>query len=55
MGEGLVGHSGVNRKLAVMWWMDGDSDDLDEDKSDEKAFVSNYIPQCFFIDGSRGK
>lgn len=35
--------------------MDGDSDDHDEDKNDEEAFHPNYIPQCFFIDGSRGK
>lgn len=35
--------------------MDGDSDDHDEDKSDEEAFHPNYIPQCFFIDGSRSK
>lgn len=35
-----------------MWWTDGDSD---EEESDEEAFVSNYIPQCFFIDGSRGR
>lgn len=35
--------------------MDGDSDDHDEDKSDEEAFHPNYIPQCCFIDGSRGK
>lgn len=49
-GEGLVDHNGVNR----IWWMDGDGDDHDEDKSDEEAFHPNYIPQCFFIGGSRG-
>ncbi|KAG7236033.1 hypothetical protein INR49_001433 [Caranx melampygus] len=35
--------------------MGGDSDDHDDDKSDEEAFHPNYIPQCFFIDGSRRK
>lgn len=35
--------------------MAGDSDDHDEDTSDEEAFHPNYIPQCFLIDGSRGK
>lgn len=32
--------------------MGGNSGDLNEDKSNEEAFHPNYIPQCFFIDGS---
>lgn len=35
--------------------MKGEHDDHYEDKSDGATFHSNYIPQCFFIDGSRSK
>lgn len=32
--------------------MGGDGDECDLDKSSEEAFHPDYIPQCFFIDGS---
>lgn len=36
-------------------WMKGENDVHYEDKSDGATFHSNYIPQCFSIDGSRSK
>lgn len=53
LGEGLADRTVVNGNL---YFMDGgDSEDHEEDKNDEEAFHPNYIPQCFFIDGSRSK
>jgi len=49
LGEGLVYAKGA-KETDCMWQVEVDCGD--HDKSDEEAFVSNYIPQCFCIDGS---